>query len=407
MTLVRRFAIDSSVLGTPRHIVGDQEGFIWTDSIPRDAWHLTGDIKTSSTSKCLDSLRKISYRRLPAVPERYLKVIQQLVTGSQHVHIPWQHVLPQNEFKIFFKNVVQETMDAFPDLPFDYYETAWIPGTRVLNSLKPSLIDSDVLQRHITEIGQNAPGLESFRPKRSGFSHPVQYDRFSTRTGRLTIVDGPNILVLKKTCRDVLKSNFKDGKIVSLDFRALEARIVLAEAGRYSEHEDIYDEISQAQFKGIIPRDVVKVAVLADLYGISRSSLKARLGVTDQKLDSFIGIIRDHFKVEDLRRRLKTQVGNNGRMINRFGRPLTVPEGQDNLLVNTYAQSTGVDVSMIGFDSVLNRLGTEGIRPLFVLHDAIILDVHPNRMKDVQECNAVKVTSYEKPFPLKFEQVTH
>lgn len=404
---MRRFTIDASFLGTPKHIVGDSDGYVWSESVPRDTWHMTGELKTTSSSRCLDTLLKLSQKKLPTVPERYTNVMRTLVTGSQDVHIPWLYALPQNEFKIFFKNVVQETTNTFSSLPFDYYETAWLPGTRVLNSLKPSLIDSDVLQRHITEIGQNAPGLESFRPKRSGFSHPVEYDRFATRTGRLTIVDGPNILVLKKTCRDVLKSNFKDGKIVSLDFRALEARIVLAEAGRYSEHEDIYDEISQAQFKGIIPRDVVKVAVLADLYGISRSSLKARLGVTDQKLDSFIGIIRDHFKVEDLRRRLKTQVGNNGRMINRFGRPLTVPEGQDNLLVNTYAQSTGVDVSMIGFDSVLNRLGTEGIRPLFVLHDAIILDVHPNRMKDVQECNAVKVTSYEKPFPLKFEQVSH
>lgn len=404
---MRRFTIDSSVLGTPKHIVGDSDGYVWSESVPRDTWHMTGELKAAPSSKCLDTLLKLSQKKLPAVPERYTNVMRTLITGSQDVHIPWLYALPQNEFKIFFKNVVQETTEVFSSLPFDYYETAWTPGTRVLNSLRPSLIDLDVLQRHIAEIGQNAPGLESFRPKRSGFSHPVEYDRFSTRTGRLTINSGPNILVLKKTCRDVLKSNFNDGKIVSLDFRALEARIVLAEAGRYSEDEDIYNEISQKQFKGVIPRDVVKVAVLADLYGISRGSLKARLGVTDHKLDSFIGVIREHFKVEDLKQRLKIQVGNSGRMTNRFGRPLSVPEGQDNLLVNTYAQSTGVDVSMIGFDSVISRLGTEGIRPLFVLHDAIILDVHPDRIKDVQECNTVKVTSYEKPFPLKFEQVSH
>jgi DNA polymerase I-like protein with 3'-5' exonuclease and polymerase domains len=118
-----------------------------------------------------------------------------------------------------------------------------------------------------------------------------------------------------------------------------------------------------------------------------------------------MSVIRDYFKVESLRQRLKDQVGTSGKMLNRFGRPLNIPEGQDNLLVNSYAQSSGVDVAMIGFDSVLKRLGSDGIRPLFVLHDAIILDVHPNRLTDVRECTSVDITTYEKPFPLKFESL--
>jgi hypothetical protein len=345
------------------------------------------------------------HRKPPSVPERYSNVIRQLVTGSQDVHIPWQHVLPQNEFRIFFKNVVQETMDAFPSLPFDYYESAWMAGTRVLNSLKPAAISLEKFQEYSEKLGHGAPGLESFRPKRSGFSQPVTYDRFATRTGRLTVVDGPNILVLKKSCRDVLKSSFESGEVVSLDFRALEARIVLAEASRHSEDDDIYDEISRKQFKGVLPRDIVKVAVLSELYGISRGALRARLGVSDQKLDSFIGVIREYFKVEQLRTRLKEQVGDSGRMFNRFKRPLNIPEGQDNLLVNTYAQSSGVDVSLLGFDRVLSRLGPDGIRPLFVLHDAIILDVRDDRLEDVKAVKDVEIPSYTMTFPLKFEHL--
>jgi len=402
---VRRFTIDSSVLGTTRHIIGDPEGFVWSDSVPRDTWHMTGELKTSTTAKCLDTLFRLVGHTSTAIPARYTASIRCLITGSLP-HIPWHSALPQDEFRLFFKNLVQETMDVFPRLPFDYYEKAWVSGSRVLGALRPVSIDSTRLQEHQTVPGHLLPGLESFRPKRSGFSHPVVYDRFATRTGRLTVVEGPNILILKKSCRNILASSFEGGSIVSLDFKALEARIVLAEAGRYSEAEDVYEEISQQQFKGMLPRDVVKTAVLADLYGISRGSLKARLGVSDQKLDSFIGVIRDFFRVDDLRKRLKEQVGSSGKMLNRFGRPLTVPDGQDNLLVNTYAQSSGVDVSMIGFDAILQRLGTEGIRPLFVLHDAVILDVHPDRLRDVQGITDVPVTSYEKNFPIKFETVS-
>lgn len=403
---MRRFTIDSSFLGTSRHVVGDDEGYVLSETVPRDSWHLTGEIKSAPSAKCLDTLLKLHGFSLPTVPERYVTALNHLVTGSRdQVDIPWQHVLPQNEFRLFFNNVVQETSKIFSSLSFPYYEDAWVHGTRVLSSLKPALIDSDVLQRHVEKYGTSAPGLESFRPKRSGFANHVTYDRFATRTGRLTVTEGPNILVLKKTCRDVLKSTFDGGRVISLDFRALEARIVLAESEKYSDDEDIYEEISRNQFKSVLPRDIVKTAVLADLYGISRGALKARLGVSDQKLDTFMSVIRDYFKVESLRQRLKDQVGTSGKMLNRFGRPLNIPEGQDNLLVNSYAQSTGVDVAMIGFDSVLKRLGSDGIRPLFVLHDAIILDVHPNRLTDVRECTSVDITTYEKPFPLKFESL--
>lgn len=400
---VRRFTIDSSVLGTSRHIVGDSEGFAWSESVPRDSWHLTGSPKTAPSSRCLDTLFRLTGHVTSSVPQRYLTAMRCLTTGS--FPVPWQHALPQDEFRIFFKNLVQETTDGFSELPFDYYETAWTAGSRVLASLKPARVDLTALQQCLDDTGGNVAALEGFRPKKSGFTHPVTYDRFATRTGRLTVVEGPNILVLKKSCRGMLRSSFEDGVVCSLDFRALEARIVLAEAGRYSDEGDMYEEVARSLFGGNVSRDVVKVAVLAELYGISRSSLRARLGVGEKEVDGFIGAVRAHFRTDRLKQRLKEELSSTGKIRNRFGRPLEVPPGQDNLLVNTYAQSTGVDVAMIGFDAVLRRLGDDGIRPLFVLHDAIILDVRGDRLKDAEAVESAAVSSYERPFPLKFERL--
>ena len=399
---MRRFTIDSAVIGTKRHIVGDSDGYVWSESVPRDSWHFTGEMKIAPTSKCLDTLLRLEQRSLPSVPERYLTSMRSIVTGS--CPVPWQLALPQSEFKLFFKNIVQETTDVFSSLPFDYYETAWIPGNRVLSSLRPAAIDTQLFEKYINE-NPGSPGLESFRPKRSGFSHPVEYDRFATRTGRMTVVDGPNILILKKDLRGIIRSSFENGVVAYIDFRALEARVVLAEAGRHSTAEDLYEEISRELFKGVLPRDVVKVAVLAELYGISRGALKSKLGVSDQKLDSFISVIKDYFKVDDLKARLRQQLSETGKIKNRFGRPLSVPEGQDNLLVNTYAQSSGVDVSLVGFDYLLKTLGQEGIKPLFVLHDAIVVDVSPDRLDDVKSVTSLKVPTYDVPFPVKFEQI--
>ena len=133
---MRRFTIDSTVLGTSKHIVGDSDGYVWSESVPKDSWHMTGETKTASTVKCLDTLFRLSNEPVPHVPDRYLASLRCLVTGSQA--IPWRCVLPQDEFKNYFKNLVQKTTDVFDELPFDYYETVWAAGTRVLNSLKPA-----------------------------------------------------------------------------------------------------------------------------------------------------------------------------------------------------------------------------------------------------------------------------
>jgi len=317
----------------------------------------------------------------------------------------WQHAVPHDVYQKYFKNLVHETSSVFSELPFDYYDAAWTAGSRLLGSLKPTKIDVSRWTQLSTESQQNSQVIESFKPGRTGYARPVVYNRFGTRTGRLTVEDGPNMLTLKKECRNMLKSAFEDGVICSLDFRALEVRVVLAEAGKSSPAEDLYEEISKALFGGTVSRDVVKTAVIAELYGISRNALIARLQVQEEKVDRFINLIGEHFRLSDLRSRLKEELRSKGKLTNRFGRPLFLEEGNDNLLINTFAQSTGVDVAMLGFDSVVQTLGTDGVRPLFVLHDAIILDVRGDKVKSVKELSSIEVPGYECRFPLKFELV--
>lgn len=327
--------------------------------------------------------------------------MSQLVTGS-NVQIPWQHVLPRSVYENYFKNTVKVIEDTFSELPFDYYETAWIPGTALLASLKPAKIDVDAWHKFLDEANVNAAVLASFKPDPRGFADVPTYNRFGTRTGRLTVSDGPNILTLKREHRAILRSSFSDGFICSLDFRALEPRIVLAEAGRSSDAEDIYGELAEKIFGDRSNRDAVKVAVISELYGAAKESLRARLGISQAKIDAFVRGINDFFKLEDLRARLATQAAS-GRIINHFGRPLQVDPSAKNLFINTYVQSTGVDVAMIGFNNILDHLGKDGVRPLFVLHDALILDVKSDRKSDIEKITSVKIPHYELDFPLKFE----
>jgi len=326
-----------------------------------------------------------------------------LTSGSLDVRIPWSQVMPSVPYKQFVKTLIKTITDVIQSLPKDYYVTAWGPGGRFLSTLKAAKVDANLFKEACDSVDRDSGALETFKPGPGGYLPPVEYDRFATRTGRLKVSSGPNILTLKKEHKKLLKSNFPGGSICSIDFSALEARIILAETGRSFDGPDLYAKIAQDLFGGSIDRDVVKGAVISELYGSSKHTLGLRLGISGSKLDEFVGAIKDYFQTQHLKKRLKDEYAKTQRVRNRYGRPLELPEPQDHLLVNTYAQSTGVDVSLLGFKNVVDKLGTDGIRPLFVLHDALILDVREDRLRDVESVEAVDVPSYSSKFPLKFE----
>ena len=396
---MKSYCIHGTVLGTEEHFCSSDAGFSWSSSLSKGSWVLGG----GHTHKSLSALLDLAGVQLPSLPTAHVSALRHLVTGS-HVPVPWQHVLPRRVYENYFKNTVKVIEDVYSELPFAYYDTAWSAGSEVLGALKAAKIDVEAWQRAIESPGVNAPALSSFKPDPRGFADVPTYNRFGTRTGRLTVTEGPNILVLKRELRSIIQTSFKSGAVCSLDFRALEPRIVLAEAGRSSDAEDMYGEVADKIFGDRSNRDAVKVAIISELYGAAKESLRSRLGISQAKIDAFVRGINDYFQLSVLRARLESQA-QSGKIVNKFGRPLAVDPEAKNTLVNTYVQSTGVDVAMLGFNQILKQLGTDGIRPLFVLHDALILDVRADRTQDVAQVASVRVQGYEADFPLKLEKL--
>jgi len=316
---------------------------------------------------------------------------------------PWSMVLPPSKYKRFFNDIVKHAQD-YQDVSTDYYQTTWVPGSKILNSLKPAKVDGNKVSEIVAASAVSSHVVESFRPRTGGYASPIKYDRFGTVTGRLTVESGPNILLLKKDYRLIIKSTFRGGKILSIDFSSLEARILLYESGNDCFEFDLYGMLAR-QF-GNMPRNLVKAAVLSVLYGSSRSSVALHLGISEEKVVDVIRRIEKYIDTKAIVQRLRNQYESSGYIKNRYGRQLQVDKPQDNIFVSYYAQSTGVDVSLMGFSRVFESLGSNGIRPLFVLHDALILDVHPNRVQDVMQVDRINVPGYDQTFPLKIEEIS-
>ena len=397
---MERFFISSRVLGSDKHFDVSPEGFSATDKVDSSAWIL--DKSFTNSSPCVRALFKLGGLDLVTDPhEKYVKAMSVVAPGFDP---PWSKVLSADQYKVFVKKLIKFVASNMDEMPKEYCRTTWVDCGSVFEALRPAKIDSVKYKDFLSSSPDKGAVLETFKSGPGGYAQPVVYNRFGTRTGRLTVDSGPNILTLKREHRSVLKSSFQDGFIVSLDFSALEARIILCEAGEMSLASDLYAQISEEVFGGRFTRSSVKVAVLSELYGASKSTLGYKLELCNEDLDRFVATIRDHFKTNILREKLKRELEETGKIRNKFGRPLEVSEkNADHLIVNTYAQSTGVDVALLGFKNILSRLGTDGVRPLFVLHDALILDVREDRMRDVAAATSVAVPSYDHEFPLKLE----
>lgn len=401
--LVDSFCVDAGLLGTDRHLVCADSGYTWRITVPSDTWHLSGAVKPDS-DWCLDTLMRLGKVELNlAPPVRFINAMSLVQSGSNSP-VPWQRVMPATAHRAFVKGIIDQAAVAMARLPVDYYRGTWVPGNGVIRSLQRARVDKARFKALVDAGVGNVKAVETFKPDSRGHAQPVTYDRFGALTGRLTVTHGPSILTLKREYRDLFVPD-TDGCIVSIDFAALEVRVLLYEAGRGCPEPDLYAMIARELG---YDRKAVKGAVISELYGSSKFALGNALGIKGRELDSFVKRVKAYFNTPALLKRIKSQFFETGHVINRYGRPVLIDEPLDHIFINYYAQSSGVDVTLLGFSQIVKRLAVEapGVRPLYLLHDALILDVPERYIDAVQSIKAVTVPGYVQAFPLKVERLS-
>ena len=225
---------------------------------------------------------------------------------------------------------------------------------------------------------RNMKLLQSFAQNKE-----IKYSQSASVTGRISVSSGPNILHLKREHRNILVSRYgSDGAILQVDFKSLEPRI-LALLQKDNVPDDIYSDIVKFIGKDI-NRDLVKKATLATIYGMSRYNLATMLKVKDTK--EIVEKINEYFGIPLFQKSLIIDLADNNKIQNFYGRNIFVDQGNEHLLVNYFTQSTGVDVSLVGFNQIIDNIKKEmlNIEPIFVLHDALILDVHKDIFKQLK-----------------------
>jgi len=318
--------------------------------------------------------------------DKWINVYRALLNEKLNINsVPWKQIIPKDEFlettKAFVSNIINqiESKDLKYLKTHEEYEF-------LFKKLKQARINANNCFKYL-EIA--SPGqkelIKSFLPN-EGYGKSPQYSTLDTITGRLSILSGPNILLLKKDYRDVLESRFgTEGKIVYLDFSSLEPRVLMAISNLDRAKglpQDIYAKFKEEMGLENLDRNTVKIALISQLYGANEETLYRQLEKKISDPEEFISSIQDYFGIEKTRTFLKEQFINSGNkhIQNYYGRYITCPDVKPYVLLNYYIQSTAVDVALQGFTKIIKKIYSAQLQdiivPMFVLHDALILDVH-------------------------------
>ena len=226
-----------------------------------------------------------------------------------------------------------------------------------IDSMEPAtydlrLVQDQDLKKHIDKF--IIPNLSD------GKLDAVRYIRTKTKTGRLTVVAGPNVL----TMHSGLRKGVIDG--YSIDFVSIEPNVLLVSQNR-KPRTDIYDEIRREVFKDSISRAKVKIATMAALYGSGRQ-------------DKFAKNIEDYFKVDETVSILESQVVDD-RIKNLFDRPIFLNGARGKHLLALWLQSSAADAALLGFYNFAKQVE---IVPHWIIHDGLIF-IYRDKQKETLE----------------------
>ena len=311
-----------------------------------------------------DYLRLYGIDPIVFIDDKYQNMLS--TVGAQAPN--WKYVLPSSIYskKMGFLNAFLG--DIYPLLGEDSYAKIFSAGNYVLNQLEGFVPNKSVLETEL-ENPTVKNIIRSFTPTESGLTRELVYDRFKTVTGRLVVKSGPQVLLLPRGMKNIFKSRYDNGKILWIDFVSLEPRFAkLLTAGVTK--KDIYTDVME-EYSLTCGRERVKAAVLSTLFGAGLAKLTEIVGK-----EAFLikKAIDEYFDLKHI----LTLAGDykGGKIKNYFGRPISLKKSTSNVAVNNFVQSSSVDIALMGFSDLIKHPDMpESMKPLCVIHDALVVDV--------------------------------
>lgn len=401
--------IHKNILGTDRHLFANKAAnqYYWSNHITEDTWVFGEDL---ASQRCVGPVLEALDMEIATTPgEKYAsswREVGKIVDGD----VNWEKSLSPDVFKKFVSGMVDQLWCVLKEVDDTYYGKEFQVCRDLTRSLVPAKIDVPIFNQLLSD-SQNLShrrSLSSFSPGEDGCASVPVYSTASSTTGRLTVKSGPNILTMKKELRKIFKSRYPGGKILQIDFVSLEPRVLLA-IQNIKSPDDIYDHIREEVLKDQWDRSVAKSATLGAIFGISAARFQENSSISPEASSEILRSVRKFFNVSSFGKILKQEMFQKGYIENAYGRKITPSSSQAHVLINNKVQSTGVDVALLGFSTLLQSFSKENLKvlPLFLIHDAIVVDVPRTSIQKVEEITSAGIYNdkLSSIFPVSIEEI--
>jgi len=266
-------------------------------------------------------------------------------------------------------------------------------------SIRPPAVDGRALATAIDSMEHAGVREKSaaFSPCSDGLAPSTVYSNVGTATGRLTVIEGPNPLVMPPSVKSAFRSRRNGGCILQLDLSAAEPRTALNLIGKRLD-DDLYESLALSIIGPGTERSVSKQAVICALYGQSPANLGKLLPAgTDPR--RVISSVRDYFEYSRLLHTIRAD-NSGGRIRNALGRPLNPPAESDAIVLSHYLQSSASEIAILLFDSFCSRF--EGhLHPVYIIHDALLIDCEAEAASRLLGMKQLVLRHGDWPYPVK------
>jgi hypothetical protein len=374
-----QICVPGHVLGTSLNLMQESEKlntFTWCETIPDDAWVF--DDYHMSIGELSFAINKNMPTWPPAKYENEYKAL-----GITLDNIKWQHSMPKRQFKNAVSLLLRNLWSILESDAMDQYVSTFKKTSVAISTLQPAKINVEKWKMVRAESSHEHRDLiDTFAPNEFGFASITRYTR-KTSTGRVSVASGPQILRLPKKFRDIIESRFENGNLVYADYNSLEPRTLLSITEKTAP-DDVYTHVSRDLLKDKISRETAKIIVMGVLYGAGIQKLR-ELVSEDIDVIEIMSEIKHEFGTRSLEKRLTSEFKENGYIKNYQGRILQPTRHDGSGLLSYYVQSSGADAALTGFANIIEEIKRRNLEiiPIFIIHDAVILDVHPNISSEV------------------------
>lgn len=361
-------------------VTGAKSDFTWDEGVltlgdPTADWHVSHAGKRAGSVLAASEAAGLNLIRTPVAPQAkfWIKHTQ---------HPAWHRILPRDEFVLHLREQVDAVVKFLTDEQHGYFTGAF----QLQQQLLDTLCQARVRNAEIAEHG--------FVPDAQGFIPIPDYDNAHSATGRMSVKEGPRILTLQRDLRRHIRSRWDDGELLEIDFNSLEARVLGWISGNIIDDPDAYTWVGREAGFVDTPRAVIKEATLSAIYGMSRKNFALRFQDTPDAIEIYESI-RRLLRVRQLDEKLQSMP----RLENAFGRPLTDTSAR----ISHHVQSSAVDVACSGFLWLVRQLDTEIAKPVFLIHDALVIDVKGHATQEVESIckEGLQVDIVGHRFPVK------